>query len=298
MAWLQLLSGPGSIGYMHGWWVSRDGKAMIYWGGGNYTHYMCLCGLNRSCWYPCYGNLVPPHLQSQGKAPWGRGWRYGCNCVINDYVWRENRELLTNKTELPVIQLRFGYTGEAGDNERGYHILGKLKCYGINWECCKLYMSDKYQWKTECIKAKNQTSFKSAKKLESMVLRYKIPYLLKLNTVSLLVDERWSSQLKAQLLQLRKESLKKIQVFSGFEPLTSAIPMQRSYQLRQQPTGGRSLNWFVINQWNDDDESYEYMKITYVNAGWRIRWIWSSQFNIDATFAVAKRKPPPQYLNE
>ena len=30
---------------MHGWWVSRDGKAMTYWGGGNYTLYMCLWGL-------------------------------------------------------------------------------------------------------------------------------------------------------------------------------------------------------------------------------------------------------------
>ena len=50
-------------------------------------------------------------------------------------------------------------------------------------------MSDKYQLKTECIKAKNQTSYKSAKKLESIVIRYKIPYLLKLNTASLL-DER------------------------------------------------------------------------------------------------------------
>ena len=98
---------------MHGWWVSRDGKAMTYWGGGNYTPYMCLCGLIRSCAYACYGNLVPPHLQlqSQGKAPWGRGWRYVCDCDINDYVWQENREQLTNKAELPVIQLRFGDTG-------------------------------------------------------------------------------------------------------------------------------------------------------------------------------------------
>ena len=32
------------------------------------------------------------------------------------------------------------------------------------------------------------------------------------------------SQLYTQLLQLRKESLKKIQACMGFEPLTSAIP--------------------------------------------------------------------------
>ena len=31
-----------------------------------------------------------------------------------------------------------------------------------------------------------------------------------------------------QLLQLRKESLKKIQACTGFEPVTSAIPVQRS----------------------------------------------------------------------
>ena len=40
--------------------------------------------------------------------------------------------------------------------------------------------------------------------------------------------ERRSSQLYMQLMQLRKESLKKIQVCMGFEPLTSAIPAQHS----------------------------------------------------------------------
>ena len=85
----QLLNSPGSIGYMQDWWVSRDGKAMTYWGGWNYTSYTHACGLNRSCADP----------------------RYGFNFDINDYVSRENKELLTNKAELPVIQLRFGDTG-------------------------------------------------------------------------------------------------------------------------------------------------------------------------------------------
>ena len=62
---------------------------------------MHACGLNRSCADP----------------------RYGCNFDINDYVSRENRELLTNKAELPVIQLRCVDSGEAGDDERGYHTL-------------------------------------------------------------------------------------------------------------------------------------------------------------------------------
>ena len=43
----------------------------------------------------------------------------------------------------------------------------------------------------------------------------------------LFLNEGWSWQLYMQLLQLRKESLKKIQVCTGFEPLTS-VPMQCS----------------------------------------------------------------------
>ena len=37
-----------------------------------------------------------------------------------------------------------------------------------------------------------------------------------------------SSQLYKQLMQLPKESLRKIQACTGFKPLTSAIPVQRS----------------------------------------------------------------------
>ena len=36
------------------------------------------------------------------------------------------------------------------------------------------------------------------------------------------------SQLFTQLKQLRKQSLKKIQASTGFEPMTSAIPVQYS----------------------------------------------------------------------
>ena len=79
---------------------------MTYWGGGNSVPNMCACGLNG----PCASS-------------------YGCNCDINDFVWREDSGLLTNKSHLPVIQLRFGDTGDAG--EEGHHTLGKLKCYGM-----------------------------------------------------------------------------------------------------------------------------------------------------------------------
>ena len=37
-------------------------------------------------------------------------------------------DLLTDKTKLPVKQFRFGDTG--GSDEKGYHTLGKFKCYG------------------------------------------------------------------------------------------------------------------------------------------------------------------------
>ena len=91
----------------NGWWVSRDGNKMTYWGGGNSVPDMCACGLNGSC-----------------AGPSRR-----CNCDKNDGVWREDSGLLTNKSHLLVIQLRFGDTGGAG--EEGYHTLGKLKCYGM-----------------------------------------------------------------------------------------------------------------------------------------------------------------------
>ena len=94
-----------------GWWVSRDGDIMTYWGGANAIDlYKCACGLKGTC----------------------ADTTYGCNCDKNDAVWREDSGLLTNKSHLPVKQLRFGDVGVMGKvNEHGYHTLGKLKCYGM-----------------------------------------------------------------------------------------------------------------------------------------------------------------------
>lgn len=92
----------------HGWWVSRDSTAMTNWGGATSAdRYKCACGLSNTC------------------ADVNRA----CNCDKNDEVWREDSGLLTEKTYLPVKQLRFGDTGSS--NEEGYHTLGKLKCYGM-----------------------------------------------------------------------------------------------------------------------------------------------------------------------
>jgi len=93
-----------SSGYA--WWVSRDSSKMTYWGGASPGSGKCACGMTNSC-----------------------AGGYGCNCDKNDYVWREDSGLLTDKTQLPVKQLRFGDT--EGSIERGYHTLGKLKCYGM-----------------------------------------------------------------------------------------------------------------------------------------------------------------------
>ena len=88
------------------WWLSRDSKKMSYWGGASPGSGKCACGMTNSC----------------------ANTRDRCNCDKNDYVWREDSGLLTDKTTLPVKQLRFGDVG--GSNEKGYRTLGKLKCYG------------------------------------------------------------------------------------------------------------------------------------------------------------------------
>ncbi len=92
----------------YAWWVSRDSSKMTYWGGASPGSGKCACGMTNSCANPSYG----------------------CNCDKNDFVWREDSGLLTNKTHLPVKQLRFGDT-YGGGSQQGYHTLGKLKCYGI-----------------------------------------------------------------------------------------------------------------------------------------------------------------------
>ena len=94
--------------WWYAWWVSRDSMKMTYWGnakprGNGLT---CTCGVNKTC---------------------TKAW-YHCNCDANDLQWREDSGFLSDKTDLPVKQLKFGDTGQ--NNEHGYHTLGKLKCYG------------------------------------------------------------------------------------------------------------------------------------------------------------------------
>ena len=94
------------IFYGLAWWVSRDSAKMTYWGGASPGSGKCACGMTNSC------------ADSSDH----------CNCDKNDPVWREDSGLLTDKTKLPVKQLRFG---DVSFGEEGYHTLGKLKCFGI-----------------------------------------------------------------------------------------------------------------------------------------------------------------------
>ena len=91
----------------YAWWESRDGTRMYYWGGATGHTNMCACGVTNSC--------------SNGEK---------CNCDYGGYSsgWREDSGLLTDKSSLPVTQIRLGDLDSS--NEEGYLTLGKLKCYG------------------------------------------------------------------------------------------------------------------------------------------------------------------------
>ena len=90
----------------HGWWVSRQGSKMNYWGGAAVNSGKCSCGMTNSC--------------AGGRI---------CNCGMNDGTWREDSGYLTDRNTLPVIELRFGDTSHPSFDEKGYHTLGKLQCW-------------------------------------------------------------------------------------------------------------------------------------------------------------------------
>ncbi|XP_030841851.1 EGF and laminin G domain-containing protein [Strongylocentrotus purpuratus] len=86
-------------------WYDRDGKLKNYWGGATVDSGQCACGISGSC--------------TNGHP---------CNCDTNDNTWREDSGYLTDKTSLPVTEMRFGDTGST--SEYGYYTLGPLYCKG------------------------------------------------------------------------------------------------------------------------------------------------------------------------
>lgn len=51
-----------------------------------------------------------------------------CNCDINSSPLTRDNGYLTDKSKLPVLEMRFGDMGDA--SEKGWHTLGKLECIG------------------------------------------------------------------------------------------------------------------------------------------------------------------------
>ena len=94
----------------------------------------------------------------------------------------------------------------------------------------------------------------------------------------------WSSQIYMQLKQLQKESLKKIQAWTGFEPMISVIPVQCSTNWAIKPTGSWSLCEFFIYPLRRWDES-EYLKVHTFELR-KKEWIseWSSQLCTQLNF--------------
>ncbi|XP_078594422.1 contactin-associated protein-like 2 [Branchiostoma floridae x Branchiostoma japonicum] len=90
------------------WWTSRDGQEKYNWSGLTSSRRTCACGESGSCAIPSIS----------------------CNCDMNDKVWRKDSGFITDKNNLPVIQLNFGDTGYSF--EHAFHTLGKFMCEGTN----------------------------------------------------------------------------------------------------------------------------------------------------------------------
>ncbi|XP_077975858.1 uncharacterized protein LOC120341640 [Styela clava] len=91
----------------YAWWVSRDGERMNYWGGATSRRdEYCACGETGTC------------INNS----------YKCNCDTNSATQGTDEGYLTDKTKLPVKELRFGDLDDS--IEFIWHTLGKLECWG------------------------------------------------------------------------------------------------------------------------------------------------------------------------
>ncbi|XP_071489971.1 neurexin-4-like [Diadema antillarum] len=101
----RLLNSPSGPAY--GWWVSRHDQMMTNWGGAATGTGRCACGVGMTC------------------APDSSKY---CNCDGSNTNNQVDEGDLTDKENLPVKELRFGDTGDAGS--RASFQLGKLMCRG------------------------------------------------------------------------------------------------------------------------------------------------------------------------
>ncbi|XP_030829094.1 contactin-associated protein-like 2 isoform X2 [Strongylocentrotus purpuratus] len=101
----KLLNSPSGSPY--GWWVNRHDQKMVNWGGAPVGTGRCACGIGMVC------------------APDNSKY---CNCDADSTNDGVDEGYLTEKDHLPVTQLRFGDTGDAGSSAS--YQLGKLRCRG------------------------------------------------------------------------------------------------------------------------------------------------------------------------
>ena len=85
------------------YWLNRARKPMLHWGGGIPGQLSCACYRTKSCA--------------------GSGW---CNCDYNDSSWRNDSGYLSQKSNLPVTEVRAGDTGSSYEQARFY--VGPLIC--------------------------------------------------------------------------------------------------------------------------------------------------------------------------
>ena len=73
-------------------------------------------------------------------------------------------------------------------------------------------------------------------------------WILAKGFIMIIHEIRRSSQLRTLLKRVVvNRTWKKFQARTGFEPMTSAIPVQRSTNWANKPTGSWSMNWVQIN---------------------------------------------------
>ena len=102
-----------------------------------------------------------------------------------------------------------------------------------------------------------------------------------------------------QLKQLRKESLKKIQAWTGFEPMTSAMPVQCSTNWAIKPTGGWSYCEFVmyLEGWINDCKCMEHIFWTADERSNRRKILAVTTYLMSGSIPKAIIPPPPPRAN-
>ncbi|XP_072026204.1 uncharacterized protein [Amphiura filiformis] len=90
------------------WWVSRDGNKMGNWASPTGTR-GCACKLSNSCF---------------------RDSDRRCNCDANDFVWRKDDGYITDRSTLPIIELRLSDTGQPPESV--FYTVGPLTCSGFD----------------------------------------------------------------------------------------------------------------------------------------------------------------------